>query len=44
MYNNNNNQNITLELISAGADVNFQNKNGYTALMIGNLQLYAKKG
>jgi ankyrin repeat protein len=35
MYNNQNNINITNLLISAGSNLNYQNKNGYSALMIG---------
>jgi len=42
MYNNQNNINITNLLISAGSNLNYQNKNGYSALMIGELNLQLK--
>ena len=35
MYNRQTNINITNLLISAGSNLNYQNKNGYTALIIG---------
>ncbi len=36
MYNNHDDVNIVNFLISAGSNLNYQNSNGYTALMIGN--------
>jgi ankyrin repeat protein len=42
MYNNQNNVNITNLLISSGSNLNYQNKNGYSALMIGEFNFQFK--